>query len=81
MAKKPAIALLPPKAAPTTPDAFVLAGQPEPVPEVPQAKPKRLTIDIDPDLHQAFKLASVAAGRDMRDIMTDLIAGYVAGKR
>lgn len=83
MSRKPTIALPPARSAPTTADAFVAAGQPEPVPQEPEApkkpKDKRLTIDIPPDLHHQFKLAAVAAGRDMREVMIDLITGYVAG--
>jgi hypothetical protein len=78
MLKKPTIARPPAKAAPTTPDAFVLAGQQsEMAPEAPKPKDKRLTIDIPPDLHTKFKLSAVAEGTDMKDLMIAFISNYV----
>ncbi len=79
MSKKPAIAM--PAARPATPDDFVAAGQPAPLPDVPKEKPKRLTIDIPGDLHQAFKIAAAASGKDMREIMLALIGSYVEGHK
>lgn len=81
MAKKSTIALPPARPAPATSDAFVLAGNPIPEPPEDKVKPKRLTIDVAPELHQKFKVAVASSGRDMRDVMTDLIRKYVSGAR
>ncbi len=81
MTKAPAIARPARPAAPSTPDQFVLAGQPDPLPPEPKAPTKRFTFDLDADLHRRFRRMALDADRDMKDIITDLIAGYVAGER
>ena len=84
MSKRPALAIaFPPRPAlaPTTAAEFVAAGQPALIPPEPKPVTKRLTIDVEVDLHTAFKIASMKAGRDMKDIMGDLIRAYLDGKR
>ena len=81
MSKRPAIALPPARQAPTTAAEFVAAGHPSLLPPEPKTPTKRLTIDVEVDLHTAFKIASMKAGRDMKDIMADLLRAYVDGKR
>ena len=82
MSKRPAIALPPrPAPAPATAAEFVAAGQSSLIPSEPKVPTKRLTIDVEVDLHTAFKIAAMKAGRDMKDIMADLIRAYLDGKR
>ena len=41
-------------------------------------KEKRLNINMNADLHAAFKVASVAQGKDMTTVLIELIQDYVA---
>ena len=38
---------------------------------------KRLNLNMDPDLHAAFKVAAVAQGKDMTTAVIEMIAEYV----
>lgn len=80
MAKKPAIALPPRPVAPSTPDAFVSAGQAELIPAPPKEALKRLTIDLPAGLHKRFKAAVAVGDRDMREVCLGLIEGYLDRK-
>jgi hypothetical protein len=38
---------------------------------------KRLNVNLDPDTHRLFKMATVAAGTDMTEAIKELIEGYI----
>jgi len=40
-------------------------------------KEKRLNVNLNADLHSAFKVASVANGKDMTTVIIELIEDYV----
>ena len=40
-------------------------------------KEKRLNVNLNADLHSAFKVASVANGKDMTTVIVELIEDYV----
>jgi hypothetical protein len=61
----------PPPEAPPAPAAL----RPPLVPEPPKVPMKRLTFDIPADLHLRMKLACVREGRDMAEVIRELIAG------
>ncbi len=42
------------------------------------AKEKRLNVNMDANLHQAFKVATVAQGKDMSTVLIELVQQYVA---
>ncbi len=42
------------------------------------AKEKRLNINLNADLHAAFKTAAMAQGRDMTTALIEMIEAYVA---
>ena len=42
------------------------------------AKEKRLNINLNADLHAAFKTAAMAQGRDMTAALIEMIEAYVA---
>jgi hypothetical protein len=42
------------------------------------AKEKRLNINLNADLHAAFKVAAMAKGRDMTTALIEMIEAYVA---
>jgi hypothetical protein len=54
----------------TTPPAPIM-----PVPTKVQMPMKRLTFDIPADLHMRMKLACVREGKDMAEVLRELIAG------
>lgn len=39
---------------------------------------KRLNVNLNADLHAAFKVAAVAQGKDMTTVLVELIESYVA---
>ncbi len=41
------------------------------------AKEKRLNVNLNADLHAAFKVASVAQGKDMTTVLIELIEDFV----
>ena len=41
-------------------------------------KEKRLNINLNADLHAAFKVAAMAQGRDMTTALIEMIEAYVA---
>lgn len=45
--------------------------------EKPIVKPKRLTIDIDPDLHTELKISCAKRGIQIADLLRTLIEGNV----
>ena len=44
----------------------------------PKAKPARLTIDLEPDLHARFKSTTALRGTNMVDEVRAFIEGYVS---
>jgi hypothetical protein len=58
----------PPAAPPTA------AERVPPRPAQPEAKPKRLTIDLEPTLHAKVKVASAQAGRTMAEMVREILA-------
>ena len=42
------------------------------------AKEKRLNVNLDENLHTAFKVAAMAQGRDMTTALIEMIEAYVA---
>ena len=69
------------KTAPADVDDFVNAGAEQvaaaPAPAADPVKMKRLTIDIDADLHRRLKVACAASGEKMADFVRELIARHV----
>lgn len=73
---------------PAAAEAFVAGGaeQPAPPPAAPQArepekpaekvKPKRLTIDLDPELHLRLKTLVPRAGTTIADLARDLFSQW-----
>jgi hypothetical protein len=57
-------------------DAFVHGrDQPEPAaPTPPRVRMKRLTFDVPADLHLRMKIGCAQEGRDMADVLRELIA-------
>ena len=43
----------------------------------PTTRYKRMSLIIDPDLHRAFKLAAVAEGKEMSEVLIEFIKDYV----
>ncbi|HWR16197.1 MAG TPA: plasmid partition protein ParG [Terriglobales bacterium] len=41
------------------------------------AKEKRLNVNLDENLHSAFKVAAVAQGKDMSTVIIELVQQYV----
>jgi hypothetical protein len=73
------------KPAPEELDAFVHGGKPPepqaelppqvaPEPAAPKVPMKRLTFDIPADLHMRMKLECVRGGRDMADVIREMLA-------
>jgi hypothetical protein len=85
MARTPAFARPPrpvaSQAARDEADAFVLSHTAPALPPEPKAPEKRLTFVIPAGLHAEFKAAAARSGRDMREILIDLLTGYVSGER
>ncbi len=38
---------------------------------------KRLNVHLEEDLHQRFKMACLLRGKNMSDVLRDLIEGYI----
>ncbi len=66
---------MPARPAPADVDSWV-AGAPAPAP-APAGKLARLTIDLDPELHAAFKVACAIKRVRMVDIAREAIAAWV----
>jgi hypothetical protein len=65
---------------PEIPAASTAPPLPPPAPIIPippkvQVPMKRLTFDIPADLHMRMKLACVREGKDMAEVLRELIAG------
>ncbi|QDS91622.1 ParG [Roseimaritima multifibrata] len=70
---------------------ITMSARPKPKPEVdnwvemressidvkPRTKPKRLTIDIDPELHTELKISCAKRGIQIADLLRNLIEGDV----
>ncbi len=46
--------------------------------DLPSPPVKRLNINVEEKLHQAFKIAAAARGENMTDVLLDFIRDYVA---
>lgn len=42
-----------------------------------QPKVKRMNLNVEQSLHDAFKAATAAQGKNMTDVLIEFIAGYV----
>ncbi len=92
--KKPAFGARPAPAKvidPVAAEAFVAAGIEQPVPEPPPPPPpepaskkedkpklKRLTIDLEPELHKQAKKTAVDRGESLADVIRRFLEGYAA---
>jgi hypothetical protein len=47
---------------------------------VKEAKVKRMNLNVDLDLHNAFKAATAAQGENMTDVLLRFIEDYVSKK-
>lgn len=44
---------------------------------MPETKIKRMNLNLELDLHNAFKAATAAKGENMTDVITDFIRDYI----
>jgi len=62
-------------------DKYLFIGTGNMTEEKTEDKLKVVRLEIDPDLHQAFKLECVASGVSMKDKIIQMMRDFSAGKK